>query len=314
MAMAGHQCGIRWIEQRYKKGVIMKPAPFDYFDPESVEEVLDLLHQHGDEAKILAGGQSLGPLLNMRLSTPQIIVDINRVTDLEYYKSDDTTLKVGAMTRQSTLEDDTNLKNIQPLLAASIPYIGHRSIRNRGTVGGSVAHADPAAEWPAIMLTLDGTILIRNSTSSRTVDAIDFYISALTTDLKSDEMLVEIQIPSSAKTSGWSFVEFSRRHGDFAVLGVATHVTIENRQCTKSRIAIIGGGPIPIRTRKAESILTGETINDELLKEVAEQASKEIDPDSDMHASAEYRHHLASVLVSTALRKAADRADEQGGK
>ena len=292
----------------------MKPAPFVYFDPESIEEVLDLLHQHGDEATILAGGQSLGPLLNMRLSTPQIIVDINRVTDLQYYKSDDTGLKVGTLTRQSTLEDDNNIKEIQPLLAASIPYIGHRSIRNRGTVGGSVAHADPAAEWPAIMLALDGTVLIQNSTSSRTVDAGDFYISALTTDLKPGEMLVEIQIPSWSKTSGWSFVEFSRRHGDFAVLGVATQLTIENGQCTKSRIAIIGGGSIPIRTSKAESMLLGETISDELLKEVAEQASKEVDPASDMHASAEYRRHLTSVLVSTALRKAADRSNEQGGK
>jgi len=292
----------------------MKPAPFVYFDPESIEEALDLLHQHGDEVTILAGGQSLGPLLNMRLSTPQIIVDINRVTDLQYYKSDDTGLKIGAMTRQSTLEDDSNIKEIQPLLAASIPYIGHRSIRNRGTVGGSVAHADPAAEWPAIMLTLDGTVLIRNSTSSRTVDASDFYISALTTDLKPDEMLAEIQIPSWSKTSGWSFVEFSRRHGDFAVLGVATQLTTENGQCTKSRIAIIGGDSIPIRTSKAESMLSGETISDELLKEVAEQASKEINPSSDMHASAEYRRHLTSVLVSTALRKAADRSNEQGGK
>ena len=138
----------------------MKPAPFDYYDPNSVEEVLELLQQYGDDAKILAGGQSLGPLLNMRLSTPQIIVDLNHVADLEYYKSDDTGLRVGAMTRQSTLEDDANLRTTQPILAASIPYIGHRSIRNRGTVGGSVAHADPAAEWPAIMLALDGTILI----------------------------------------------------------------------------------------------------------------------------------------------------------
>ena len=292
----------------------MKPAPFDYYDPDSVEEVLDLLQQYGDDAKILAGGQSLGPLLNMRLSTPQIIVDLNRVADLEYYKSDDTGLKVGAMTRQSTLEDDTNLRTTQPILAASIPYIGHRSIRNRGTVGGSVAHADPAAEWPAIMLALDGTILIRNTTGTRTIDASDFYISALTTDLKPDEILVEIQLPNWVKTSGWSFIEFSRRHGDFAILGVATYLTIENRRCTKSRIAIIGGGPIPIRTSKAESMLIGETISDELLKDVAEQASKELDPDSDMHASADYRRHLASVLVSSALQKASDRAGESGGQ
>ena len=282
----------------------MKPAPFDYYDPDSVEEVLDLLQQYGDDAKILAGGQSLGPLLNMRLSTPQIIVDLNHVANLEYYKSDDTGLRVGAMTRQSTLEDDANLRTTQPILAASIPYIGHRSIRNRGTVGGSVAHADPAAEWPAIMLALDGTILIRNTTGTRTVDASDFYISALTTDLKPDEILVEIQLPNWVKTSGWSFIEFSRRHGDFAILGVATYLTI----------AIIGGGPIPIRTSKAESMLIGETINDELLKDVAEQASKELDPDSDMHASADYRRHLASVLVSSALQKAADRADESGGQ
>ena len=248
----------------------MKPAPFDYYDPDSVEEVLDLLQQYGDDAKILAGGQSLGPLLNMRLSTPQIIVDLNHVADLEYYKSDDTGLRVGAMTRQSTLEDDTNLRTTQPILAASIPYIGHRSIRNRGTVGGSVAHADPAAEWPAIMLALDGTILIRNTTGSRTVDASDFYISALTTDLKPDEILVEIQLPNWVKTSGWAFIEFSRRHGDFAILGVATYLTIENRRCTKSRIAIIGGGPIPIRTSKAESMLIGEIISDLCQKEQTE--------------------------------------------
>ena len=287
----------------------MKPAPFEYFDPDSLDEALDLLNQYGDEAKVLAGGQSLGPLLNMRLSVPEVIIDLNRVTALNYQREEDEWLALGAMTRQSTLEDDATLPDRQPLLAASIPYIGHRAIRNRGTVGGSVAHADPAAEWPALVMALDGLMVMRRAGRERELAADDFFLGALTTTLAAEELLVEVRLPPWPAGTGWAFIEFSRRHGDFALLGVAVRLRVdETGRCTDARLAVIGGGPTPLRTRQAEAMLAGEVASEGLFSAVAQQASREIEPDSDLHASADYRRHLATVLVSRALDHAVERA------
>ncbi len=287
----------------------MKPAPFDYYDPDSLDEVLDLLNQHGDDAKLIAGGQSLGPILNMRLSAPKVLIDLNRVTTLDYQREEKNGLALGSMTRQSTLEDTAHLQVRQPLVATSIPYIGHRAIRNRGTVGGSVAHADPAAEWPALILALDGSLLVRNAGGERVITADDFFVWTLTNALVPEEVLVEIRLPKWPNGAGWSFVEFSRRHGDFAVLGVAIRLSLDNAgRCTDARMVLIGGGPTPIRTRHAETMLDGETISQDLISEVSHQASQEIKPDGDIHASADFRRHLASVLVSSALQQAAERA------
>lgn len=292
----------------------MKPAPFEYFDPDTSAEVLDLLRQYGDEAKILAGGQSLGPLLNMRLSIPQVIVDLNRVEALDYQYDQNGRLVLGALTRQSTLEDDPTLPDRQPLVAASIPYVGHRAIRNRGTIGGTIAHADPAAEWPALATVLDMELVIsRAGQPERIVDADEFFLASLMTSLEPDELLTEVRIPPWPVGAGWAFVEFSRRHGDFALMGVAVRLELDQTgRCTAAGLALIGAGPTPMRARQAEAMLHGETMNDTLFEAVGQQAGQEIDPDSDIHASADYRRHLAAVLVSRALVQAAKRVANGG--
>jgi len=294
----------------------MKPAPFKYFDPDNEEEVLELLEQHGDDAKLMAGGQSLGPLLNMRLSVPQVIIDLNRVKGLDYQRWEDGWLALGALTRQSTLEDDPTLRENQPLVAESIPYIGHRAIRNRGTIGGSLVHADPAAEWPALVAALEAELVIyRAGEGARTLRVDDFFLSSLTTTLEPEDLFVEVRLPPWPSRAGWSFVEFSRRHGDFALVGVAATLSLDEAgRCTEARLALIGAGPIPIRARQAEALLQGEMVNDDLFEAAAQKAGTEIDPEGDIHASANYRRHLATVLVSRALVQAAERAKNGGSQ
>lgn len=294
----------------------MKPAPFAYFDPETEEEVLDLLKEYGDDAKLMAGGQSLGPLLNMRLSVPQVIIDLNRVAELDYQREEDDWLVLGALTRQSTLEDDATLRERQPLVAESIPYVGHRAIRNRGTVGGSLVHADPAAEWPALAAALDAELIVRRAgEAARTLSVDDFFFSSLTTTLEPEDLFIEVCVPPWPAGAGWAFVEFSRRHGDFALVGVAARLGLDGAgRCTDARLALIGAGPIPIRARQAEALLHGETADDTLFEAVAQKAGTEVDPQGDIHASADYRRHLATVLVSRALAQAAERANNGGSQ
>ncbi|MEM7343249.1 MAG: xanthine dehydrogenase family protein subunit M [Chloroflexota bacterium] len=288
----------------------MKPAPFDYFDPETIEDVLDLLQQYGDDAKIMAGGQSLGPLLNMRMSLPEVIVDINRVSALDYQYETADHLILGAQTRQYVLEDDPTLAERQPILMAALPHIGHRSIRTRSTVGGSLAHADPAAEWPAIAALLDAEMVIQQANQPTQVLGPDeFFQSALITALEPEALLVEVRLPHWPTGAGWSFVEFSRRHGDFALLGAAASLQLDaNRRCTEARLVLIGAAPIPIRPRQTEAYLTGEIITEALITSAAQEVRQEIEPDGDLHGSADYRRHLATVLVSRALTEAAQRA------
>lgn len=288
----------------------MKPAPFDYFDPDSVEEVLELLRQYGDEAKLLAGGQSLGPLLNMRLSVPQVIIDLNRVEALNYQREVDGWLVLGALTRQSTLEDDVTLRKRQPLVAEAIPFIGHRAIRNRGTVGGSLVHADPAAEWPALATALQAELVVRRAgQGGRVLGADDFFLSALVTTLEPDELLYEVRLPPWPPNAGWAFSQFSRRHGDFALLGVAARLNLDQGgRCTDARLALIGASPTPVRAYRAEAMLLGEAITERLFEAAGQQAGLEIEPEGDIHASAGYRRQLATVLVARALRQAAGQA------
>lgn len=288
----------------------MKPAIFDYFDPETVEEVLALLEQYGDEAKILAGGQSLGPLLNMRLASPAVIIDLNRVTALDYQHEREGWLALGALMRQSTLEDDALFAARQPLIAEALPYIGHRSIRHRSTVGGSIAHADPAGEWPALVAALDAELVVRQAGEPERVLAADeFFDGPLMSILEPEELLVEVRLPLWPANAGSSFIEFSRRHGDFALLGVAARLQLDSdRRCTDARLALLGAGSTPLRAYEAESILQGQPFSEALVAAAAQQASHEIEPDDDLHASADYRRHLARVLVGRALTEAASRA------
>lgn len=289
----------------------MKPAPFAYADPDSLEEALEVLEHHGDDAKVIAGGQTLGPLLNMRLVTPAVLLDLNRIGELAYLRRDDGgALAVGALTRQSALEDDAALAAQQPLVAGAIPFVAHRAIRNRGTVGGSLAHADPAAEWGGLITALEAQLVIRRAGQApRTIAAADFFHGVLTTALEPDELLVEIRIPPWPEDAGWSFRELARRHGDFALAGAAVRLRVDAQgRCAGARVAIIGVGDGPVRTPEAEALLDGQAAVQETFRAAAECASKEVQPQTDVHASAAFRRHLTRVLVEDALTEAAGRA------
>ena len=291
----------------------MKPAPFAYRDPGSVDEVLELLAEHGDDAKLLAGGQSLGPMLNMRVVSPAVIIDLNRVSALAYARpSPDDGFTIGALARQAELEDDTGFARAQPLAAAALPWIAHRPIRNRGTVAGSLVHADPAAEWGGIALALDARLLVRRAGAPpRVVAAADFFTGILETAVGPDELLAEIRLPGWPENARGCFLEFARRRGDFALAGVACRFCMDEAgRCGAVRIGLIGVGETPVRAYRAEAVLEGERPGAEVFAAVAASVREEVDPLDDVHASAAYRRHLAAVLVEDAFAGAMARSDE----
>jgi aerobic carbon-monoxide dehydrogenase medium subunit len=283
----------------------VKPAPFSYHAPASIEEALRLLAEYGDEAKPLAGGQSLVPLMNFRLARPAHLVDLNRVAELAYVRGDGAELRIGAMTRQRAVERSALVVERWPLLTAAVRQIGHVHIRNRGTIGGSLAHADPAAELPALMLALDADVTVASSRGARTIAASDLFESHYATTLAPDELLIEIRVPALPPRAGWAFEELSRRHGDFALVGVASLVTLDTRGAIgEARLAFAGAGPTPLRTSAAEGLLAGNLPSESLFREAGDLASRELDPDSDIHASAAYRREVAAVLARRALARA----------
>jgi aerobic carbon-monoxide dehydrogenase medium subunit len=291
----------------------MKPARFQYYDPETVDEVLRLLAEHGEEAKILAGGQSLVPLMNFRLARPSHLIDINRVDALAYLKPEDGVLRIGALTRQRAVEKSELVRRRNPLIVEASAHIGHPAIRNRGSVGGSLANADPAAEWPALALAMDATMIVRSAHSERAVPAAEFFMTYLTTCMAPDEMLAEVRIPGLPPGSGWSFLELSRRHGDFALVGVAIWLTANaGGVCTGGAIALTGVGAAPVRARRAEQRLLGGRLGEPLFQQVATAVSEELEPDSDLHASAEYRRRVGGVLTRRALAIAQTRLAQNG--
>jgi aerobic carbon-monoxide dehydrogenase medium subunit len=286
----------------------MKPALFRYYDPASIDDALGLLADWGNEARVLAGGQTLGPMLNLRVVSPGAIIDINRLTALDYRRLTPHGLAIGALTRQATLEDDPSLASFQPLVAAAVPFIAHRAIRNRGTVGGTLAHADPAAEWGGLALALDATLVLRRRGGDRTVAARDFFRGLLATAIQPDEMLVEIRLPHWPGGAGWSFQEFSRRHGDFAIAGIACVICLGRAGAGSDlRLATFGVGATTIRLRAAEEFLQGEHLRERVIEEAARRAANEVEPMADRQGSAEYRRHLVRILVERALREAVSR-------
>jgi carbon-monoxide dehydrogenase medium subunit len=288
----------------------VKPAPFEYFDPRTVEEAVSLLRDHGEDAKILAGGQSLMPLLHMRMARPEALIDLSKVAGLEYIRETDGALAIGAMTSKRAVERSGLVKNRQPLLHAATRLIAHPQIRNRGTVGGSMAQADPAAEYPAVALVLDAELRAAGPEGERTIRASDFFISYLTTALEPAEILTEVRFPMLADGTGWAFQELSRRHGDFAMAGAAVTLSVEGAgRCGEARIVLFGVGPTPVRARGAEQMIVGEALSQPLLELAGRKASEDLDePLSDVHASAEFRRHLAEVLTRRALNEAMARA------
>jgi CO/xanthine dehydrogenase FAD-binding subunit len=289
----------------------MKPPPFEYEAPGSVAEALALLERHGDQAKVLAGGQSLAPLLNFRLVRPQVLVDLNEIGEMAGIREIDGMLAIGAMTRQRAVETSDVVRRRCPLLAAAMPQIGHVQIRNRGTIGGSLAHADPAAELPAVVAALDGRLVVRGPAGERVLTTEQFFVSYLTTALETGELLVEVRIPVAAPRTGAAFVEVSRRHGDFALVGVAASVTLdETGVCVGCALALTGVGPTPIVARAAASTIVGARPTPVMLEEAGRRAAAALRPDSDLHASSEYRQHVAGVLARRALGHAVERAQD----
>jgi carbon-monoxide dehydrogenase medium subunit len=282
----------------------MKPPVFDYHAPATVEEAIALLARYGGEAKLLAGGQSLMPLLNFRLSRPAAIIDLNTIPSLGYIREEDGAIRFGAMTRQRTIEFSDVVRRRLPLLTEATALVGHLPIRTRGTIGGSLAHADPSAEYPAVLTALNGTVVVRGPRGERTLHPAELFQSYLTTSLGPDEILVEVRLPAMAAGAGFAFEEFSRRHGDFAIVGVAAMLVGEGERCTTARLATAGAGPIPLRLRSAEEILEREGLSEAAFDAAARRAAELVEPDSDIHASAAYRRNLTRVLTGRALRRA----------
>jgi len=291
----------------------VKPAPFEYHRPDTVEEALALLAQHGWEAKLLAGGQSLVPAMNFRLSAPGVLIDLNRILGLDSIREVDGALRIGAMVRQRVAERSELIARAAPLVAEALPFVAHPQIRNRGTMGGSIAHADPAAELPAVMLALGARFHLRGPGGMRALAADEFFTGLFATALEHDEMLGEIEIPAPAARPGWAFMEISRRHGDFGLAGLAMSVSVdEDGKCDAARIALLGVGEGPVLARGAADALIGAAPGDDAFAAAAEAARAEIDPPADIHASSDYRRHLVGVLVARALPVAFARAAAGG--
>jgi CO/xanthine dehydrogenase FAD-binding subunit len=292
----------------------MKPPSFEYAAPATVREAVALLQEHDLEAKILAGGQSLMPLLNMRLARPSILIDVARIPDLDYIREADGGLAIGAMTRQRSVELSEAVRARHALVHAATMHIAHPQNRNQGTVGGSIAHADPAAEYPALAMLLDAEMRAAGPGGERTIAASDFFVTYLTTSMEPTEMLTEVRLPGLAPGTGWSIQELARRHGDFALAGVMATVTLDGSGvCSDARLVLFGVGATPIRARDAEAMLRGTKPVATAFAAVADAASTALDePLSDVHASADYRRDLARVLSRRALEEAASRAGGRG--
>ena len=285
----------------------MKPAPFEYHAPSTVEEALALLTRYDGDAKLLAGGQSLVPLLNFRLSRPAALVDLNRIPALAGIREADGHLAFGAMTRQRAIEFSPVVARRLPLLTEATRWVGHLPIRSRGTIGGSLAHADPSAEYPAVLTALEGEVTVRGPRGERVVRAADLFETYLTTTLAADEILVEVRLPVMPEGAGYAFEEFSRRHGDFAIIGIAAMVVRQGERCTMARLATAGAGPVPVRLRAAEEVLERDGLGAAAIAAAGRRAAESVQPDSDLHASADYRRHLTGVLTERALTRAVAR-------
>ena len=287
----------------------MKPAPFAYIAARSLEEALSAKAEYGDEGRFLAGGQSLMPAINFRLAQPAVLIDINPLQALDDVRDEANGMLIGAMTRYRTLERNAAVRREQPLVREAIPHIGHPQIRNRGTVGGSLANADPASELPAVMLALGARMRAQSLRGERWIRAEDFFVGALTTTLAADEILAEIEMPRAAPRTGTCFMEMARRLGDFALMGVAATLTLDQDGCcTDARLAFCGASDRPVRAEDAARSLEGTRLADVEIRQAAALVQGAIDPAGNVHASKEYQRHLAAVLTRRALRAAAERA------
>jgi CO/xanthine dehydrogenase FAD-binding subunit len=287
----------------------LKPSSFEYEAPGEIEETLEILARVGDDGKVLAGGQSLVPLLNFRLAAPATLVDINGVAGLSHIRRSGGWLSIGAMTRQSVLERSPLVGETWPLLHQALEFVAHAQIRNRGTVGGSIAHADPAAELPIALACLDGRVRVRSTKGERAVGWRDLFVTHLTTSIEPDELLVAVELPPVPDGAGWAFSEFSRRHGDFALGGAAVMIALDDAgACTEARIALLGAGDVPLRADAAERALVGSPVDEETVAEAGRLAVDGIEPTGDIHGSGDYRKRLIEAMVRRGVTSAGERA------
>ncbi len=294
----------------------MKPAPFDWFAPGTLEEALALKAAHADAARFLAGGQSLVPAMNFRLAQPAVLVDLNRLPGLDgIAATPEGGLRIGAMVRNARLERDACARGSHPMLAEALAEVAHPQIRNRGTIGGNLSHADPASEMPAAMLALDARLAVRGGGGPREVPAEAFFTGPLSTALAPDEMLVEVRIPPLPPRTGTAFLEFARRRGDYALMGVAAVATLDAAgACTGARLAFCSAGPMPMAAPRAAAALAGTRLEEAAIAQAAALARQEVDPLGGLEATPAYQRHLAGVLAARALRLARDRAVGAAGR
>ena len=290
----------------------VKPAWFDYHAPRILEEALPILANAGSEGRVLAGGQSLVPMMNLRIISPAVIVDINRIESLGRLRVEDDTLCVGALVRHADLLRSAEVRQGWPLLAEAVTQVAHMAIRNRGTVCGSVCHNDPSAEHPSVLVTMDGTVVVAGRGGRRELPAEAFFTGMLSNALEPGEMVVELRYPRQRPGTGTAFVEFARRLGDFAIAGAAVMLMMRGNVCEQARITIVGMGEGPLRARSAEDLLTGQTLDRKnspaAFAKAAQNVVGAVDPHSDVHGSSAYRRHLAGVLTVQALDTALTRA------
>jgi CO/xanthine dehydrogenase FAD-binding subunit len=301
----------------------MKPAPFEYFRPQTLDEALALLAAHGSDAKPLAGGQSLIPAMNFRLATPAVLVDLNAVADLAYITAAEenaaspgtaASIRIGAMTRQRELERNVLVRRHVPLVTEAMPHIAHPAIRTRGTLGGSLAHADPAAELPAVMLTLNASLTLTNQHGSRAVPADEFFVGLFSTAAAPGELLTEVSVSAPGPRTAYAFQEVSRRHGDFALAGVAVMLGLDEAgRVATARIALLSVADRPVLATHAAAAVIGQPPSPESTRAAADAAAeRDVDPPGDIHASSRYRRHLVRVLTHRALDVAAGRLRAEG--
>ena len=280
----------------------MKAAEFDYAKPASLEQVFALMQEYGDEARLLAGGQTLLATLNMRLSEPALVIDITGIEALRGISVQGDLLRIGALATHSEIEASALVAEHAPLLAQAAPHIGHRAIRNAGTWGGAIAYADPAAEWPACLVALGGTVLVRGPAGERRIAADDFFVDLYTTALQADELVVACDIPL-AQADDWSgFSELARRHGDYAIVGLAVNARRQQQTLASVRLAFLGVGTVPLRARQTEALLQGKPLDAALIGQAVACLRSELDPLPDLTHSQQTKRHLAGVLLQRLLQ------------
>ena len=289
----------------------MKPASFDYHAPTSVDDALALLKSHAGDARLLAGGQTLLPMMNFRLARPTAIIDINRIPALAYIERVGDVIRIGAMTRQRAIEFSPVVAADLPVLHEAIKFVGHLPTRSRGTIGGSIANADPAAEIPMVLQLLEAEVDVRGPQGQRKIAADQLFLDAMTTSLTPEEMLVEVRLPVVPQGAGVAVEEFARRHGDFAIAAVGVMILGDGKRCRRARIATAGVSSHSTRLRAAEQLLEEQGLGQATIAEAAKMAAQEVDPLSDNNASAEFRRHLTSVLAERALQRAVGRMQKR---